>query len=159
MEPRIVTKPEFTVVGMKLTSRNPRQIARLWRAFGPRITEIRHRVDTDTAYGLTTGHDDRTRRFDYIAGVEVSCPADIPDGMVYWMVPEQEYVAFPCTLPAFVKTYRYVKESWIPAAGYRFAGFPEFELYDERYNPKDRHSQLEFYIPVRQAGCPASALK
>jgi AraC family transcriptional regulator len=149
MEPKIVTRPAFKVVGMRYSGRNPRQLPRLWQTFGPRTGEVRHRVNPDVSFGLTVGYDERTRRFDYIACVEVERIEDIPEGMVGWEVPEQRYAVFPCAMPTFVKTYNYVKKTWIPANGYEFAGFPEFERYGDSFNPMDRHSEYEFYMPVK----------
>lgn len=151
MEPTIVSKPGFTVVGMMYSGRNARKIPKLWRTFGPRIEEIAHLADPEISYGLTTGYDEKKHRFDYVACVEVRSTDAIPEGMVSWEVPERTYAVFTCTLPTFIKAYRRVKEKWIPENGYEFAGYPEFERYDEHFDPDDKGSVLEFYIPVRQA--------
>jgi predicted transcriptional regulator YdeE len=151
MEPRIVTKPAFTVVGLKYSGGNARRdLPRLWEQFVPRMSEIRHKLEQEISYGLTTTYDRKNRTFEYIAGVEVNSAEDVPEGMVSFEVPEQTYAVFTATMPTFVRTYKRVINRWLPKSGHKRIEGPEFEVYTKEFDPqaKDERAQYEFYLPV-----------
>ena len=53
MEPKIVSMPAFTVVGVKYRGKNENnEIKQMWQSFGPRMLEIQHKVDAHTALGV-----------------------------------------------------------------------------------------------------------
>ena len=79
MEPKIVKRAAFTVVGMKYHGKNENNdIPQMWGQFGSRVPEIKHRVDPHVAYGVCDNFDESSGEFDYIAGFEVDSTADIP---------------------------------------------------------------------------------
>lgn len=149
MEPKIVTKPAFTVVGMKYRGKNENnEIPHMWNEFNPRIGEIKHKPEQWVAYGVC-GESEEDGTFEYVAGVDVEMVKDVPQGMVSWEVPEQKYVVFDCTLPTIGEAYKYAFETWLPQSGYQRAGSPDFELYDERFDPNDvENSEMYIYIPI-----------
>jgi AraC family transcriptional regulator len=150
MEPKIVTKPAFTVVGMKYRGKNEKsEIPQLWEQFGPRICEIKHLADPHVAYGVMHNYDEESGEFDYVAGFEVSSVAEVPEGMVSWEVPEQTYAVFTCTLPTLMETFERAYKTWLPHSGYQRADSPEFELYDENFDSQDENSEMAIYIPIR----------
>lgn len=147
MEPEIKSKPAFTVVGMKYRGKNEKdEIPQLWFKFGRRMNEIKHRIGP--AYGVRDNYDEESGEFDYVAGIGVDSSADIPESMVRIDVPEQTYVVFTCTLPTLVETFQHVYKIWLPQSDYKRVDGPEFELYDETFNPADETSMLYIYIPV-----------
>jgi predicted transcriptional regulator YdeE len=151
MEPKLVRKEAFTVVGMLYHGKNEKdEIPQLWRAFGPRMGEVRHIVQPDVVYGVCDEFEESSGRFKYVAGFEVDSVADIPEGMVSWQVPAQEYAVFPCTILTIGETYQYAFETWLPGSGYRRAAGPDFEFYDENFDPEDKDSGLYIYIPIEQ---------
>jgi predicted transcriptional regulator YdeE len=46
------------------------------------------------------------------------------------------------------ETYEYAHNTWLPAAGYERLFVPDFELYDETFDPEDPESILYVYIPI-----------
>ena len=42
-------------------------------------------------------------------------------------------------------------QQWLPQSGYKRAIGPEFELYDEKFNPQDPASMLYRYVPIVSA--------
>ena len=83
MEPKIIERGAFTVVGLKYRGKNENnEIPQLWQALGPRTGEIEHLADDTAAYGINVNMDMATGEWDYIAGFEVSSPEDVPEGMV-----------------------------------------------------------------------------
>jgi AraC family transcriptional regulator len=150
MEPKIVEKSGFTVVGLKYRGKNENnEIPRLWQVLGPRTAEIKDRVDDYVAYGISANVDKSTGEFDYIAGFEVSPTQELPEGMVSFEVPGSKYAVFSTTLPKIGETFNNAYHTWMPESGYQPTGGPEFEVYDERFDPQDPDSLFDLYIPVK----------
>lgn len=151
MEPKIVRKEAFTVVGISTRAHlenNP--IPQLWMELGPRAGEIQHFVQPGAAYGLTTSFEPETGEFDYVAGFGVERVEDLPQGMDSWDVPEATYAAFTCTLPTMPQAYQFAYHTWLPASGYQRAPGYEFEFYDEQFDAQDPDSEMQFFIPIER---------
>jgi AraC family transcriptional regulator len=157
MEPRIVDKGTFSVVGLPFAGpissgpyedgQNNNEIGPVWEEFNRRCAEIRHVCGP--AIGLCTGMPGDAEPW-YIAGIEVARADQVPAGMVSATVPAQKYAVFPCTLPTVGATYRAIIEEWQPRSGYEHVEAPDFELYDENFNPADPlHSEMYIYWPIR----------
>lgn len=151
MEPKIVMRTAFQVIGMKYRGKNENQeIPQLWRDYGARWKEIKDIVDPEVAYGVMDRYDEATGEFDYIASMEVGEIKDIPEGMVSVDVPEQTYAVFPCTLAKLMESYDHALKTWLPESGYEHTGGPEFELYDEDFDPQDTNSEFYYYMPIKE---------
>ncbi len=147
---RIVERSEFTVVGLRYRGRNENnEIPQMWEAFHPRISEIKSMVTDRLAYGISADMDQSTGEFDYIAGFEVSSAEEVPEGMVAFEVPGGKYAVFTTTLPKIGETFQNAYHAWLPEAGHQPTGGPEFELYDEQFDPQDPNSTFDLYIPVK----------
>jgi predicted transcriptional regulator YdeE/DNA-binding transcriptional MerR regulator len=157
MEPRIVTKPAFTVVGLPFTgfiSHAPyegdsenNEIGTMWDEFNARYGEIKNICGP--TYGLCFGMPNEREPW-YIAGAEVSRVEDLPPGMMSMSVPEQKYAVFPCTLGTLAATYRHIAEEWQSRPGYEHADAPDFEYYDEEPGPGDpKEMKLSIYWPIK----------
>jgi len=153
MEPRIVTKPAFTVVGLPFTgfissapyeggSEN-NEIGKVWDQVNARFGEIKHVCGP--AYGLCFGIANDKEPW-YIAGFEVSQVENLPTGMMSMSVPAQKYAMFPCTLGAIGATYRYIIEEWQPRSGHEHADAPDFELYEEEPDPNEPPQDMKLWI-------------
>jgi AraC family transcriptional regulator len=150
MRPKIVSRSAFAVVGMKYRGKNEKgEIPQLWQAVGPRVREIKNIADDRAAYGISANMDESTGEFDYVAGFEVSTSEEIPEDMVRFKVPGGKYAVFSTTLPKIGETFHNAYHTWLPESGYQPAGGPEFELYDERFDPQDPSSEFDLYIPVK----------
>ena len=149
MDVKSVQRPPFKVVGLKYHGKpGPDDIPRLWDKFGPRMGEIRHVVNPKVAYGVMDNFDMASGEFDYVAAYEVDEIADMPSGMVSMEVPAQTYAIFTCTLPTIHATYEKINNTWLVESGYERAAGPEFELYDENFDPHDPDSEMSLCIPV-----------
>ncbi len=150
MEPKIVDRSGFIVVGLKYRGKNENnEIPQLWQVLGPRSGEIQNRFDDQVAYGISANIDKSTGDFDYIAGFEVSTTEELPEGMVSFKVPGSRYAVFSTTLPKIGETFDNAYHTWLPESGYQPTGGPEFEVYDERFDPQDPDSLFDLYIPVK----------
>jgi len=151
MQPQFVTKPTFTVAGMRIhTKPMTPEIPNLWQQFGPRMGEIQHSAEHHVAYGLMDHFDQEIGKFDYMAGVAVVKADDLPTGMTGWDVPANTYAVFEATLPTLGETFGYIYNTWLPTSGYQQAAGPNFERYGETFNPDDPTSKLSIYIPVEK---------
>jgi AraC family transcriptional regulator len=150
MDPKIVSRPAFTVVGLKYRGKNEnKEIPQLWDQLMPRAGEIAGRVNPQVAYGVEGNFDMNSGEFDYLAGFEVSDENAAPAGMSVWRVPEQTYAVFACTLPTLMETMGHIYQTWLPQSGYQHGGGPEFEFYDEHFDPHDDRSTMYLYVPIR----------
>jgi AraC family transcriptional regulator len=150
MEPRIVERGAFTVVGLKYRGKaEENKIPQLWQDLMPRAGEIEHLADDTAAYGISANMDMESGAFDYIAGFEVSSAETVPAGMVHFEVPGGRYAVFSTTLPKIGEIFQSAYHVWLPAAGCEPAGSPEFELYDEQFDPQDPNSEFDLYIPIK----------
>ena len=149
MEPKIVSLPAFTVVGVHYHGKNENyEIKQMWDDFGPRMHEIRHIVDKHACFGISANVDEQTHEFDYFAAFEVHSSADIPEGMVSFDVPAATYAVFHTTLPGIGETFDHAYCNWLPQSGYQATGGPDLELYGEEFDPSDPDSTFELYIPI-----------
>jgi AraC family transcriptional regulator len=148
MEPRIVTRPAVSVVGMKYHGRNEHdEIKQLWETFIPRVGEFTRFREPKIGYGVMDHYDERSGAFDYLAAFEASGEAEPPPGWERWSIPARTYAMFASTLPALSKTFHDIYDTWLPTSGYRRAAGPEFEYYDEHFNGDD-DSTVYVCIPV-----------
>ncbi len=150
MEPKIVTKPAFTIVGMRYQGLNKNnEIKAMWDQFLPRMNEVKNRINRETSYGLCSALENVPEgEFEYVSGVEVGTLSEIPEGMVARTAPAQKYAVFPCTLKTIGEAYAYAFQTWLPTSGYRPAGTPDFELYDADFDPESDDPILYVYIPI-----------
>jgi predicted transcriptional regulator YdeE len=150
MEPKIVTLPAFTVAGMKYCGKNENnEIKQLWLDFTARISEVKNMADDSPAYGVCLDMD-AEGVFEYLAGVKVTSTEGIPSGMAAWEVPEQQYAVFPCTLQTIGEAYNYALKTWLPQSEYQRADGPDFELYDESFEPSVEGSEFSIYVPIKK---------
>jgi AraC family transcriptional regulator len=150
MEPKIVEREAFTVVGMRYHGKNEKgEIPQLWGVFGPRVQEIKDVCNHSVCYGISDNMDHTTGEFDYIAGLEVSAAEEVPKGMVCWEVPAGKYAVFATALPKIGETFMYAYKTWMPKSGHEATGGPDFELYDHNFDNQDPNSQFEVFIPIK----------
>ena len=147
---KIVERGAFTVVGLKYRGKNENnEIPQLWRVLGLRTGEIENLADNTAAYGISANMDKESSEFDYIAGFEVSSTEGLPEGMVAFEVPGGRYAVFTTTLPKIGETFHNAYDTWLPQAGHRLTSGPEFELYDDQFDPQDPDSEFDLYIPIK----------
>jgi AraC family transcriptional regulator len=158
MEPKIITKPAFTMVGIRYFGKNEHgEIPELWEVFNQRMTELKGLPNEtgEAAIGLCiTPEDDPTDgSFEYTAGLIVHKGEDVPDGFVVRHVPEHTYAVFAHKgdLPSLSKTYEYIYETWLPQSGYELAAKLDFEYYNEDFKDFAPDSVFYIYIPIKKA--------
>ncbi len=159
LTPRFTDRLAFMAAGLKghYEETAKADIGNLWERFGPLIGQIPHAVEGPT-YGICFPPDKTDGRFDYFAAIEVSDYGELPGAVEPVTVPAQHYAVFthrisnPDITRDLLPTLSFIWESWLPASDYDFTGGPDFELYDERFDPFAQNGlagEFDIYIPVR----------
>jgi AraC family transcriptional regulator len=154
MEPRIVEKAAFKVVGMKVeTKMSENKIPGLWEQFLSRIHEVRQRSNEQDTYGISEYSDNYVDECStYWACVPVSCFEEIPEGMVAKTVSAARYVVVTHKgkLQTMGNAFDYIHTTWLPKSGYELAEKDGFELYGERFlGGENEKSEIELYIAIK----------
>ncbi len=147
MEPRIIYKPAFKVVGF---SRNgggeDKDTECLWDLLGARYREIPG-ADPDVGYGVhcITDHGHR-----YLVGLAVRQDGPVPPGMSAEEFDSHAYAVFyhRGRMGGLPETVEKVFDEWLPAAGKSpLEGF-YFEFYDDHFQPDSDDSIVFIWVPV-----------
>jgi len=148
MEPRIIYKPAFTIVGFSQNlsgeGHNPEA---LWDQLAARYQEIPF-ADPDVGYGvhIITPQDHR-----YLAGlgltrIGVSAPADMSE----YRVDPHTYAVFTHNgqMATLADTVDRIFNDWLPRADYTACRDFYFEFYDDHFQPDSPLSTLFIWVPV-----------
>jgi AraC family transcriptional regulator len=121
-----------------------------WQRFHQSVADIPDRIGK-VAYGVCCNGDD-AGNFDYIAGAEVSDFSGLPREFSRVRVPGQRYAVF--THRGHISTIRRTVDAiwnhWLPASGLKAADAPNFERYDENFDPLTGDGGLEIWVPVKE---------
>ncbi len=150
--PRFETAKAFLVAGFgeRISCDNGGIIPGLWHRFLQQEADIPARVG-NVAYGVCCNGDD-AGNFDYIAGVEVADFSDLPRRFARVRIPEQRYAVFAHTdhVASIRRTITAIWNHWLPASGLKAADAPNFERYDENFDPSTGNGGLEIWVPVKE---------
>jgi AraC family transcriptional regulator len=164
MKPKIVTKDEFKIVGLKCSTTlkdnaENRTIPKLWQGFIPRMSEVKNAVNPKESYGICLN--DSTfdlkefsdeEEYEYLAGLEVPDFDNMPEGMITRVIPKQKYAVFTHkgSLDKLSKTYDYIYGTWAAKGEEKIADADDFELYDERFDAQNpENSEMDIYVPIK----------
>ena len=127
-------------------------------AFTRSVDNIPDRVGK-VAYGVCCNGDD-SGNFDYIAGVEVSDFSDLPREFSRVRIPEQQYAVFTHRehISTIRRTVNTIWNHWLPASGMKAADAPNFERYDEKFDPAHRQWRARNLDAGARSGLLAAGL-
>lgn len=151
-EHRIEHRNACLVVGTRYFGKNEHdEIKRMWdKDFLPRLNEIK----ADPSQGrITYGIcrcDGNPKGFEYLAGIAVKSFDEIPEGMVGWEIPENDYALFTSHgLSELGPLYNRIYNDWFPdLQDYERTEGPIFELYPETFESDE--STLYLCAPVKK---------
>lgn len=163
MEPKLITKPEFHIIGYELKTRNIDgqnniDIPEFWQLYLEKklFKNIPNPLNCKEELGICTDFSPETGEFSYLIGMEVAEGTPAPEGLVYRSIPEMQYAVFStpksdeATFTTSIQsTWNYVFTEWFPQSGFEHAGVLDFELYDERCHGT-KNKVMDIYIPVKQ---------
>ena len=149
--PRFETGKAMLIAGLgeRVSTDNGAGIPALWHRFHQHVQDYPRRVG-QVAYGVCCNGDD-AGNFDYIAGVEVADFSELPRRFGRIRIPEQRYAVFTHAdhVASIRRTVNAIWNQWLPASGLKAADAPNFERYDEKFDPATGNGGLEIWIPVR----------
>ncbi|SIO29940.1 AraC family transcriptional regulator [Bradyrhizobium erythrophlei] len=151
--PRFETSKPLLVAGIgeRITHDNQGAgIPNQWQRFHQSVDNIPGRIG-QVAYGVCCNGDD-AGNFDYIAGVEVTDFSDLPREFSRVRIPEQKYAVFTHSehISTIRRTVNTIWNHWLPMSGLKAADAPNFERYDEKFDPLTGDGGLEIWIPVKE---------
>jgi AraC family transcriptional regulator len=151
--PRFETSKPLLVAGLgeRITHDNQGAgIPNQWQRFHQSVDNIPGRIGK-VAYGVCCNGDD-AGNFDYIAGVEVTDFSDLPREFSRVRIPEQKYAVFTHSehISTIRRTVNTIWNHWLPMSGMKAADAPNFERYDEKFDPLSGDGGLEIWIPVKE---------
>jgi AraC family transcriptional regulator len=90
--------------------------------------------------------------FEYLTGVEVDSFSALPEAMGKMRISEQYYAVFLHRdhISTIKKTWELILHDWIPRSGVQVVEKPNFELYEEPFNPETGLGGVEIYIAVER---------
>jgi AraC family transcriptional regulator len=149
-----IHRPAFIVAGYgtDFDATNHGRIPEMWGCL-MKAMPLPGQVDR-RAYGLCWGDGRKAMGTHYLAGVEVSSKANLPQDAETVDVPEQEYVVFRQTLdggdipPQMQASGREIWGVRVPKLGMKLAPGPFFELYPENFKPRTQGIFVDTYVPV-----------
>jgi len=157
MEPKIITKDSFTLVGLRYFGKNEHmEISQLWDTFKQRMGQIGGLTNEtgEAAIGLCTTPEVEPidGAFEYVAGFPVTIAEDVPEDFVVRHVPEYTYAVFAHKgdMPSLGKTYEYIYQTWLPQSGYKLAAKIDFEYYDADFKDFTPDSVFYIYLPIEK---------
>ena len=165
IEPEIVQKEAFTVVGMETSfigalspdANNFELVPALWHRFINRLDEVESRTD-EACYGLIITRPERERSHPdellYVAGTAVRGVASLPEGMVRHEVPASTFAVITHHGPIadLPETIHCAMEESLLGSGYRW-NLLEVEWYDHRFSIESpEESEMEIWIGVVPEG-------
>jgi predicted transcriptional regulator YdeE len=154
MEPNIVTREAFTVLGFqeRFTSETE-DFEGVWNRFMAFHNEI-SALSTDGAYyGVSFVPDDvqEGEAMEYVAGMAVGELADVPEGLVLREVPSARCAVFACAVETIHQTYEHIFHQWLPESQCEADHpLPNYEHYPPATARPD--SPVFIYIPIREKG-------
>jgi AraC family transcriptional regulator len=150
MEPRIIYKPAFRVVGFSQNGEEEdKDTENLWEQLSARYHEIPG-ADPDVGYGVHR-HTDQGQR--YLAGLAVWQDGPVPPGMSTEAFDEHAYAVFyhRGRMDGLPGTMEMVFKDWLPAAGKSPLDGFYFEFYDDHFQPDSEDSIIFIWIPIRDS--------
>ena len=146
-----ISKPLLIAgVGERYNHENGAGIPGQWQRFHQVIDDIPHRVGK-VAYGVCCNGDD-AGNFDYVAGVEVSDFSGLPRPFFRVRIPEQRFAVFTDRehISTIRRTVNTIWNHWLPSSGLKVADAPNFERYDENFDPVTGNGGFEIWVPVKE---------
>ncbi len=149
--PRFETGKAMLVAGLgeRVSMETSAGIPGLWHRFHQHVQAFPGRIGK-VAYGVCCNGDD-AGNFDYIAGVEVADFSDLPREFSRVRIPAQRYAVFTHGdhVSTVRRTVNTIWNHWLPASGHLVADAPNFERYDETFDPITGNGGFEIWVPIK----------
>jgi AraC family transcriptional regulator len=144
--------PSFRLAGLRrfhTFATAPKTIPPQWDEFNQLPIPGLH--DTKIFYGATCQTDLPNQRFEYMCAFEVpDLSLAPPNGRM--IVPAAHYAVFTDHngIATLHNTWQYIWKQWLPTSRLKPAPTPDFERYDERFNPATGEGPIEIWFPIQR---------
>jgi len=134
-------------LGSRYTFATSEGIPRQWQRFEPYIGNLAGQIGPET-YGVSHNFDGSG--FEYIAGVKVSHFAFLPDGFETVRIRRRRYAVFQHGqhVSMLRRTHYTIWNKWLPDSGQQIADAPNFERYDQQFDPVTGTGPIELWMPL-----------
>ncbi len=157
MEPKIVVKKEFTLVGVAgKTSKSNNRIGDIWQRFFTVLPSIPQQLNTKVNFGvgeyINPAEFTDDTDFTYFAGVEVEPSIELSTDLVKKTIPERRWAVFTHQggVDTLLSTYDYIYGPWIVRSNEEILEVDDMEIFDSRFKPENpSSSEIDIYIPVK----------
>ena len=154
MQPKILTRPEMTLVGIVGTGSTVSDvdIAGLWKRFISLSQLIAHQVDPEKGYELHIHQATSPQMHFCLVGVAVKKIEALPIEIFAKVVPAGRYAVFTHTFShgGFGEAFKAVY-AWLEGSPYQFAHPFDIQVYDERFKgADDSESVIEILVPIEE---------
>jgi AraC family transcriptional regulator len=170
MEPKIIERGTTLLAGMVFYGdpfaggegwSQENEIGRLWGRFNRFWDD--HQAELEAIANGSVGYElhvepaeyAETRQFYVMVGVEVPSPEGLPLELSVKALPAGSYAVFALRGPEMTSNWPdAIYKGWLPGSGYEEASKFTLERYDgDRFKGvDDPESELEIWVPVREAG-------
>lgn len=158
MEPKEISLPPFHVVGIAVEG----NLKELESGLGQRayqsllaakdlIENRKHdHVMLLQMYPMKLGFNAQVDRFTQMFCYEVTEPANFPEPMLSYTIPESKYVKYTHKglEKELSRSYDYVYGRWMRETGNEPKGY-DFEVWDERYKPESEENEIDMYVALK----------
>lgn len=136
-------------LGVRYDWESSKAIPAQWQRFAPYYDHLTGQVG-QMVYGVCC-NSDGAGNFDYICGVEVADFSDLPEDFSRVRIAPQHYAVFAHRdhISTFRRTVNTIWNKWLPQSGHEVADAPDFERYDERFDPSTGNGAVEIWIPLK----------
>ncbi|MBY0547527.1 MAG: AraC family transcriptional regulator [Candidatus Obscuribacterales bacterium] len=157
MKPEIVERAAQTCIGMggSFEPKAVNDIGALWGRFMKRYEEVPN-VNHEFTVGICCNQHPAIAKQEghsivYIAAAPVNTCETVPPGMVRCELPAGRYAKFTHrgAIAELPHTVDYIWGTWLPKGEYEFRDAPDFEIYDERFDPETMQGEIDIYVPVK----------
>ncbi len=149
--PEFRSRDSFHVAGFAINCNQETKahIPALWLKFSSHINQVPNRVGQET-YGMCIPTPAADGSFRYIAGVGVDNADTVQEPYEGVTVPACNYAVFTHegSLDHLHATVDYIFGTWLAESDYELTGTPDFELYDDRFDPANSTGEFEYWVPV-----------
>jgi AraC family transcriptional regulator len=149
--PRIATGQPMLLAGIRQqhTFADATQTIPLqWEAFR-QLGPINGAIFT-TTYGVICGNDVAAQTFEYMCAIAVPDFESVAADLGRVAIAPQQYAVFTHEgdISSLQETWNSIWNEWLPASGYLPADVPDFEVYDDRFDPKTGLGLIEIWFPI-----------
>jgi AraC family transcriptional regulator len=146
---RFADHPAMLMVGIRQQHSNDRaviDIPQQWQQFKQQCQSLI--APNAPTFGVICGGN--ADGFEYMCGVEVASFDDAPSALGRIKIPAQHYAVFTHSgeIATIGDTWKKILSTWMAELSLESAHTPDFERYDDRYNPQTNSGDVDIWVSV-----------